>query len=134
MGLFKSVRDLKKQADEINKDWDPAAQVAQAQAQMQAATESMAQQTAAANLAATGMPGTATIVAVRQGNAMVNHQPLVELDLTVMAEGRPPYPATVSQVMPMTMLGQAQPGITVNVKIDPDDPAALWIDWSTPVA
>lgn len=133
MGLFKSVRDLKKQADQINESWDPAAQMAQAQAQMQAATESMAQQTAAANLAATGLPATATIVAVRQGNTMVNQQPVVEIDLTVMAEGRPPYPASVSQVMPLTMLSQAQPGATVNVKIDPNDPETLWIDWATPV-
>ena len=132
MGFFKSMRDLQKQADEINKNWDVGAQLESAQAQMQTAQEAMAQQTAAANAALNGLDGTATIVAVRQGSGMVNYQPMLEIDLTVIPAGGMPYPVTVKQVTPQVHLAQAQPGAGVHVKIAPDDPASVWIDWTRP--
>ncbi|MEX2197098.1 MAG: hypothetical protein WD844_17635 [Thermoleophilaceae bacterium] len=130
MGLFKGMRDLQKQANEINKTWDPGAQLQQAQAQMESANELMAQQTAAANAAVTGLDATAMIVAVRQGHGMVNFQPMIEVDLTVSPEGLPPYPVTVKQVIPQVQLGRAQAGTAVHVKVDPNDPALVWIDWN----
>jgi hypothetical protein len=133
MGVFKSLRDLQKQSDEINKNWDVGAQLEGAQAQMQAAQETMAQQTAAANAAATGVDATATIVAVRQGQGMVNYQPIIEMDLTVIPDGGlPPYPVTVKQVTPQVNLAQAQPGAAVHVKVDPNNPSSVWIDWTRP--
>ena len=133
MGLFKSVRDLQKQSNEINKNWDVGAQLEDAQARMADAQEMMAQQTAAANAATSGVDGTATIVAVRQGGAMVNFQPMIEVDLTVLPEGGlPPYPVTVKQVIPQVQLAQAQPGAAVHVKVDPNNPASVWIDWNRP--
>jgi hypothetical protein len=132
MGMFKSLRDLQKQSDEINKNWDVGAQLADAQARMQDAQEMMAQQTAAANAAVTGADATATIVAVRQGHGMVNYQPTIEVDLTVLPEGLPPYPVTVKQVIPQIHLAQAQPGNSVHVKVDPNNPASVWIDWTRP--
>jgi hypothetical protein len=132
MGLFKSLRDLQKQSNEINKNWDVGAQLDDAQVQMQNAQETMAQQTAAANAALTGIDATATIVAVRQGSAMVNFQPMLELDLTVLPEEGLPYPVTVKQVTPQIHLGVAQPGMSVHVKIAPDDPSSVWIDWTRP--
>jgi hypothetical protein len=133
VGLFKSVRDLQKQSNEINKNWDVGAQLEDAQAQMANAQEMMAQQTAAANAATTGVDATATIVAVRQGNAMVNYQPMIEVDLTVLPEGGlPPYPVTVKQVIPQVQLAQAQPGASLHVKVDPNNPASVWIDWNRP--
>jgi hypothetical protein len=132
MGIFKSMRDLQKQSDEINKNWDVGAQLADAQARMQDAQQLMAQQTAAANAATTGVDATATIVAVRQGQGMVNYQPIIELDLTVIGEGRPPYPVTVQQVVPQIHLAQAQPGAAVHVKVDPSNPESVWIDWTRP--
>jgi hypothetical protein len=132
MGFFKSMRDLQKQADEINKNWDVGAQLDDAQARMQDAQEAMAQQTAAANAALTGVDGTATIVAVRQGAGMVNFQPMLEIDLTVIPAGGLPYPVTVKQVTPQIHLAQAQPGASVHVKVAPDDPASVWIDWTRP--
>jgi hypothetical protein len=133
MGFFKSMRELQKQSDEINKNWDVGAQLEDAQARMQDAQEMMAQQTAAANAALTGIDGTATIVAVRHGHGMVNYQPMLELDLTVFPEGGMPYPVTVKQVTPQIHLAQAQPGQSVHVKVAPDDPASVWIDWTRPV-
>jgi hypothetical protein len=134
MGLFKSVRDLNRQAKDISAGWDVGAQLEDAQARMAAMNQVMADQTAAANLALTGIDATATIAAVRQGAGLVNMQPLIQLDLTVLPEGRPPYPATVSQVVPMSHLALARPGATVRVKVDPNDASIVWIDWaSTPM-
>ncbi|MEX0992752.1 MAG: hypothetical protein WDZ37_02030 [Solirubrobacterales bacterium] len=134
MGMFKSIRDLQKQGNEIQKNQDVGAQMSDAQSRLAGATEMMAQQTAAANAAAkaatSGVDASATIVAIRQTGPMVNFQPAVELDLTVMPEGLPPYPVTVQQVIQQVQLPLAQPGKTVQVKVDPEDPAAVWIDWS----
>lgn len=132
MGLFKGMRDLQKQANEINKNWDVGAQLENAQAQMASANDLMAQQTAAANAAVSGVDARATIVGVRQGPGMVNFQPMIEVDLTVSAEGLPPYPVTVKQVVPQVHLARAQPGTAVHVKVDPNDPASVWIDWDRP--
>jgi hypothetical protein len=52
---------------------------------MASASELMAQQTAAASIAAHGLDATATVVDVRQGGGMVNYQPMVEIDMTVLA-------------------------------------------------
>jgi hypothetical protein len=130
MGLFKSVRDLNKQAGEINKNWDVGAQLEGAQAQMADANEMMAQQTKAANAATSGVEATAVVAAVRQGTGMVNFQPIIELDLTVMPEGLPPYPVTVKQVVPQVQLAQVQAGANLHVKVDPNDPSAVWIDFA----
>jgi hypothetical protein len=132
VGLFKSVRELQKQSNEITKNHDMGAQLEDAQARMADAQELMAQQTAAANAAATGVDATATIVAVRQSGGMVNFQPMIEVDLTVLPEGLPPYPVTVKQVIPQVQLAQAQPGSGVHVKVDPNNPASVWIDWNRP--
>lgn len=132
MGFFKSMVDLQKQANEINKNWDVGAQLADAQASMQNAQAMMAQQTAAANLAATGLDGVATITGVRQQGGMVNFQPILELDLTVAAAGRPPMPVTVAQPVEQVFLTKAQPGAKVAVKVDPANPMLVWINWAAP--
>jgi hypothetical protein len=130
MGFFKSMRDLQKQGNEISKDWDVGAQLADAQQQMAGASAFMAQQTAAANAATSGLVATATVAAVRQGGGMVNYEPIVELDLTVIAPGNPPYPATVKQAVPPTQLARVQPGASLRVKVDPNEPSAVWIDFT----
>ncbi len=132
MGLFKSVRELQKQSNEINKNHDMGAQLEDAQTRMADAQELMAQQTAAANAVTTGVDATATVVAIRQGHGMVNFQPMIEVDLTVLPDGLPPYPVTVKQVIPQVQLAQAQVGAAVHVKVDPNNPATVWIDWNRP--
>ena len=132
MGFFKSLHELNKQGNEISKNWDVGAQLADAQSSMAGAQAMMAQQTDAANLATAGLDGTATINAVRQGGGMVNYQPILELDLLVMAAGRPPMPITVSQVVEQFYLGKAQVGNRVPVKIDPTNPQTVWINWAAP--
>jgi hypothetical protein len=132
VGLFKSVRELQKQSNEISTNHDMGAQLEDAQTRMAEAQELMAQQTAAANAATTGVDATATIVAIRQSGGMVNFQPMIEVDLTVLPDGLPPYPVTVKQVIPQVQLAQAQPGSGVHVKVDPNNPASVWIDWNRP--
>jgi hypothetical protein len=134
MGFFKSMRDLQKEAHDIEKTMPPVKdRMADATARMAAATQSMADQTQAINQAfdpaGGGVDATATINSARTVG-MVNFDPMMELDLTVMREGMPPYPATVRQVVPQVDLPRLQSGTSVAVKVDPNQPASIWLDTS----
>ncbi|MBI4897759.1 MAG: hypothetical protein HY827_05270 [Actinobacteria bacterium] len=129
MGMFKSIRDLQKQSNEINKNWDPGQQMKDGMERMQEANEMMAQQTQAANMALTGTPAKASIINVVQTGAMVNFQPTMQIELNVFPDGQPPYPATVTQVVEQPFLGKAMAGQQVAVKIDPENRETVWIDW-----
>src|SRR5690349_7615359 len=101
MGFFKSLHDLTKEAKELEKTMPPPGERARAAtSQMAALTQSMAAQTQALNTTlGGGTPGIdamATVAAARTVG-MVNFDPLMEIDLTVMRDGMPPYPATVRQ-------------------------------------
>jgi hypothetical protein len=128
MGFFKNLNELNQQGKEIRKTWDPGAQMAGAQAQMARAQQMMARQTVAATLAATGIEATATVIEVRQPGGMVNYQPIMEVDLTIFPTAGPPYPATVSAPMAPHLAAKLAPGASLQVKIDPHDPQAVWID------
>jgi hypothetical protein len=131
MGLFKSIRETQKIAHEISKDWDPGQQRRDGMARMRAAQEMMAQTTKAANIAATGIDATATVAAATQTGAMINMDPVVELAMTVIpASGLPPYPATISQPVNQLQLGRVQVGSNLHVKVDPEDPQSIWIDFA----
>jgi hypothetical protein len=132
MGFFKSLHTLNKQGNEMRQNWDVGAQLADAQSSMAGAQAMMAQQTAAANLATSGVDATATINGVRQGGGMVNYQPIIELDLLVMAPGLPPIPVTVSQVVEQIFLSKAVVGGRVAAKFDPANPQSVWINWAAP--
>jgi hypothetical protein len=134
MGFFKSIYQLDKQAREIDKTWDPGQQMADAQQRMAAATQMMAQQTQAANLSTTGISAAATVVALREGFGEINLQPIVEIDLTILPSGLPPYPVTVKQAMPIHQIAMMQPGAHLNVKVDPNSPATVWIDPTSPAS
>ena len=130
MGLFKSIRETQKVAREISKDWDPGQQRRDGMARMQAAQEMMAQTTKAANISATGIPAAATVTAASQTGAMINMEPVVELTLTVIpATGLPPYPATVTQPISQLNLPRVQVGANLKVKVDAEDPSAIWLDF-----
>jgi hypothetical protein len=81
-------------------------------------------------MALTGIDATATVVAARQTSAQINLEQVVELDLTVMPEALPPYPVSLTQVVSPLHLAQVQPGSTLAVKVDPNDPASVWIDFT----
>ena len=137
MGVFKSMRDLQKQAKEIERNSPPVAdRLAAAQARMANMNQMLAAQTQAANAAmaaASGMADgsavhrTVTITGMRQ-IGMVNFDLLVEFDLTVLAEGMPPYPATTQQRVSQMQIGLLRPGQTLQAAVDPSNPAAIWLD------
>ena len=137
MGVFKSMRDLQKQAKEIERNAPPVAdRMAAAQQRMANLNQMMAAQTQAANAAmaaASGMADgsavqrTVTITGMRQ-IGMLNFDLLVEFDLTVLPDGMPPYPATTQQRVSQMQIGQLQPGQTLQASVDPANPAAIWLD------
>ena len=140
MGMFKNMRDLQKQAHEIEKTTPPVGErMRAAQDRMAKASQMMAAQTkaaataAAAAAAAAGMAnGTSVrrsvmITSMRQVG-MINFDLLVEFELTVMAEGMPPYPATMQQPISQMQVGQLRPGLTLQAAVDPSNPAAIWLD------
>jgi hypothetical protein len=127
MGLLKSARQIHKQANEIGKSWDPAAQMAQAQVRMAETNETLARLTAAAGLAASGADATATVVAARETGTMLNMQPVLEIDLTVTPDGQGAFPVSVKQPIAVTQVAALQPGAVLHVKYDPADRSTVWI-------
>jgi hypothetical protein len=137
MGVFKSMRDLQKQAKEIERNSPPVAdRMAAAQARMANLNQMMAAQTQAANVGVAAASAiadgpavrrTVTITGMRQ-IGMVNFDLLVEFDLTVLPDGMPPYPATTQQRVSQMQIGQLQPGQTLQASVDPANPAAIWLD------
>jgi len=130
VGFFKDIRTLQKQAKEISKDWDPGASMAQTMQAMQSASTVMEQQAVAARLATSGDPASAQVNLARDTGQMLNNQPIIELSLLVFLEGQPPYPVTLSQVVPLTQMGRLTPGSRLAVKVDPQARETIWIDWA----
>jgi hypothetical protein len=132
MGFFKSMRDLKKIGEEIERTAPPArVRMGEAQAKMAGLSQMMAAQTEQANAATTaaasGVDMTATITAMRQVGT-INFDLMMEFDLTVMPGGLPPYPATVRQTISQMQLVRMRPGASARVKVDPENPSAIWLD------
>ena len=129
MGLLKDLWKLTKQSKEMSKDSDPASQMREASATLKATSAMMAQQTAAAQLAESGDPATAQVSAARDTGMLANMQPVMEIDVLIFAEGQPPYPITLRQVVPLAQVGRLVPGSRLPVKIDAGDRRAVWINW-----
>ena len=140
MGFFKSMHDLNKQAKELQRNQPPAgARMAAMQERLADLNQMMANTTQAANnaaaAAAAGASGFAErcpvmIVGMRQVG-MVNFDLLVEFDLTVTRDGRPPYPATVQQLVSQFQVGQLSSGRTLEATVDPSNPMAIFLDFGT---
>jgi hypothetical protein len=137
MGILKNVRVLKQQAVDIQRGLPPVGvRLAAAQARMASATQMLAAQTHAANVApaatsggpaGTGQRHTVTINRVRP-TGMVNFDLLVEFDLTVLPDGMPPYPATAQQTVSQTQIWLLRPGLTLQAVVESSNPAAIWLD------
>ena len=137
MGVFKSMRDLQKQARDIERSMPPAGErMRQAQERMANASQLMAAQTQAANWAAQAQMGLANGTAVKRSVVigsvrqvgMINFDLLLEFEVTVMADGLPPYPATLQQAVSQMQVGRVQAGATVQAVVDPSNPSAIWLD------
>jgi hypothetical protein len=137
MGVFKDIHNLKKQARDMQANMPSAReQMANAQSRLAHVNEMLANQTQAANAAARAAAGLADGTALRRTvsiNSMrqigtVNFDLLIEFDLTVLADDRPPYPATTQQTVSQMQIGQVRPGMTLQGAVDPSNPEAIWLD------
>jgi hypothetical protein len=140
MGVFKSMRDLQKQAKDLERNMPPVGdRMRQAQDRMAAANQMMAAQTQAANWAVQAQAGLANGTAVKRTViisslrqvGMINFDLLVEFELTVMADGLPPYPATAQQAVSQMQIGRLQAGTSLQAVVDPSNPTAIWLDLSS---
>lgn len=134
MGFFKSMNELSRQGKEMQKNMDVGGMMSDSMDKMKEANALMAAQTQAANLAISGIDGTASIVSAAQTGAMVNFQPTMALELTVFPAAGVPYPVAITQVVEQPYLAMTSPGKQVKVKIDTTDPNVVWIDWASSMA
>src|SRR5881227_2355286 len=74
-----------------------------------------------------GRVGTATVSGVRQTGTFVNNNPECELELEVTVDGGAPYGVTHRQVLSSVALPGFQPGASIPVRVDPEDPHSLVI-------
>lgn len=120
MGMFKDLRDLRKASKEVER---PSLRegLKQANEAMQAF---QAGQQQAADVAANGVLGKATVRAMRDTGTVVNHMHVLELDLTVEANG---FASEVTHSEPISpvLMGRLQPGAEITVKVDPNDHSRL---------
>jgi len=131
MGFFKDVNQLKKQAKEISKDWDPGAQARASLEQMKAMNASMEQATQAM---ADGVPGTAQVVTVGPTTGTMNFNPMMRVDLLVtVGGGGVPRPVSKDLVVPVVYASRVYPGATLAVMVSPTDPDAVAVMWDAPV-
>jgi hypothetical protein len=141
VGLFKGMKDMAgmtKQAKELQRQQQEQAgykpglggQMAQMGDMMSQANEQLAELTGQSGdrqrILADGIAGTAVIVGMgtpARGAQQFN----LDLDLEVHVSGRAPYRVANQYIVPASApLGQ---GVTLPVKVDPDDQAKIAIDW-----
>lgn len=72
-------------------------------------------------LAMTGMPMTARVLGMQQTGALINMNPQVQATLEVQGP-QGPYQVQTMAVIPQMNIPQFQPGMMVNVRVNPQDP------------
>ncbi len=73
----------------------------------------------------TGTPARATVKQIRDSGAVVNGQPVSDIDLTVTGTQYAAYDVTVRQVLSPVARAQLLPQADVPVRIDPTNPHAV---------
>lgn len=138
MGFFKDLRTLSKKGREIGEQFPIDQTLANASTQLAAMNAMLAQGVAQvggqgfATLPADAYPTVAVITGARQTNALMNHNPMIELDLLVTTPAGVPVPVRRTEVVQLLHLPRAQVGTRLAVRIDPRDPNVLAIDWAAP--
>ena len=132
MGFFKDLNEMKKTGKEMQKEKfgtsNPFKIMKQGVAQGAEMLHGVqAEQEKAQRLMADSLHGEAIIKAMRDTGVQINMMPQMEFDLEVHLDGRDPYTVTHRQVVPFAMIGQLQPGATVPVRVDMNDPNSLII-------
>jgi hypothetical protein len=75
-------------------------------------------------------PGTATVVAVTDTGMLVNSDPVVMLDLSVTVDSRDAYAVRIRQIVGKLYVARLQPGATLPVVVDAQDPYQVTIQWT----
>lgn len=119
MGLFKDVRELQSLGKEAQKGYDPVAQAKAASAQM---SQMVAQQQAAATAGPATTP--AMVVALADTGTFVNHQPVFDVEVTVLPPDSPAFAATLPAHGHTTVVNH-QPGRLTHVRFDGTDRSAV---------
>jgi hypothetical protein len=136
MGFFQDLRTLSKQGRALSEQYPVQQRLAYASAQLSAATsmleQSTKQQAAGQRLLTDGVDAVAVVTAARQTNALMNHNPMVEIDLLVTMPSGAHIPVRRTEVVPLLHLARVQVGSRLLVRVDPADANALWINWSAP--
>ena len=110
-----------------------SSRTAPVQERLASISEMMSARTQAAYAAAVAAAGRAgdrrrvTIAGMRQV-AIVNFDMLMEFELTVLPDGRLPYPATAQQLVSPRQARQLMPGLNLEASVDPANPATIWLD------
>ena len=76
----------------------------------------------------TGESAQATVVSLNDAGMLVNNNPMVNIILNIEPINRPAYQAAVRTLVPMIKLAQVQPGMKVNVRVDPTNPANVALE------
>lgn len=129
MGVFSDYRSITKTSKEMRRNMDVKGSMADMQSKMEALNASMAQ-TAQGQAMVHGTPATATISSAQPTGAMINFSPSYQVELLVMTPGRPPMPVTRTEIIPPLYLSRAIPGQVVAVRVMPNDPNDIYIDWA----
>ncbi len=133
MGFFKDLRTLSKQGRAVSEQYPTQQILANASAQMSAVSAMLAQandQVADGRLATEGFDTVAIVTGARQTNALMNHNPMVALDLLVTMPSGVPVPVQRTEIVPLLHLSRVQVGSRLAVRIDPHDPSTLRITWA----
>ncbi|MGH7002431.1 MAG: hypothetical protein ACREIP_00635, partial [Alphaproteobacteria bacterium] len=82
-------------------------------------------------LVASGIPGTAVVLHVRDTGTTINHvNAVLDVRLQVSLPGQAPYETQSEVTLGRMSWGALQPGMTVAVKVDPKNPRRVAIDWN----
>lgn len=129
MGMFSDYRSVMKTTKEMQRNTDVKGRMADMQSKMEALNTSMSQ-TVTGRAMTEGVPATATVTAAVQTGAMINFAPAYQVDLLVMMPGGGPMPVRRTEVIPPLYLSRAMPGQLVGVRVMPNDPSDVYIDWA----
>lgn len=131
MGMFKDMRNLTKQAKDLQKDTNTPGMremLKQAPGQIKDATNQLQdmQERQSPEVLAAGEPGTGIVKGMgtpERGAAWFN----LDIDLEVRVKFREPYRVTNMYLVPSW--AQLGPGTEIPIKVDREDPAKIGIDW-----
>lgn len=76
----------------------------------------------------TGLPAYAVVLQLADTGTRVNDNPQVHILLEVRPHDRPPFQAQATTIVPMIALARVQPGATVTVRYNPQNPQEVALE------